>query len=407
MPDSPSDDGKFSPEDLKRLGLAGRGDLSLITRGLEGFPSRIKRGFEGLPEFLRALRPTWRGVLLTVLLCCGFNWLGHALLYALHPIDLPDQTGDLLDIGFGELFSMMYEGPFAQPLARLRGAMQSTWSIGAGAMAPPVALALALLLLRTAEGRVRRIWVGAITTAAAVSGIGWAVFAPDQPWSRDAVFTMLLPNCIVSFAGATVGAWLLYRATGVGAARVGLADAAPALALAALIGINLLALTQFPIAGFRCLFREPLAGNTLTPEMREFFEMVWAVTEYSVPVLGGLLLLVPAIIVTRAVEFRPALRILRRIAIRRPAALLVTCVGLVVILLLPIGALLNATFLAAGLVQALVPVNLLGSVLAALCYGLPAGLFIYATALAANALAVSLGSDPVRGQTPPGSRNAG
>lgn len=56
MTEKPPDDAPFSPDDLKRMGLAGHGDLR-----------PLRRAFVGFPAYLRALRPTWRGVILTVL----------------------------------------------------------------------------------------------------------------------------------------------------------------------------------------------------------------------------------------------------------------------------------------------------------------------------------------------------
>jgi hypothetical protein len=112
-----------------------------------------------------------------------------------------------------------------------------------------------------------------------------------------------------------------------------------------------------------------------------------------VPVLGSLLLLVPALIVIRGIGFPEALRLLGRIAVRRPAALAASVLGLVLVALVPIGPLLQATLLSVGILTTF-PQTLVDSLFATLAAAIPAGLFIYATALFANALVVSVEDSP-------------
>ena len=72
MVEPPADDGTLSPEDLKRLGLAGQGDTRFL-----------RRIGEDLSSFRRALRPSWRGLFGTIGLAMLLAWVGKALPLAL------------------------------------------------------------------------------------------------------------------------------------------------------------------------------------------------------------------------------------------------------------------------------------------------------------------------------------
>lgn len=367
MPDEPG----YSPDELKRMGLAGRGDLSWVARRFGGFS-----------PFLRGLHPTWRGVLLTVLVAWVLSWLGFWLPWARHPIpgilaeSFPPQK-------FGEIVSEMFADLLKRPLSHLVMPAQRPFEAGHSAMGPILALAAAVVLLRTAAGNVRRLWAGAVVAAAGIAAVGWVVIGHDSPWKPDTA--MYLLNGVIALAGGTVAAFLLIRASGLARRGAPYSRLAPALAAVGLLLCNLNLLVTFPIEGFASLFgSQPdfMGGTKLPPWNLTLWEISW----YTVPILGWALLPVPAFIILRGHGFWPSLRLHGRLAKRRTAVLALTYLGLALLALLPIGGILRAVLLSTGLLD-IQPTPLPGSLLASLCNGVQTGIFLYATALAATALA--------------------
>jgi len=382
MPEPPEDDGALSPEDLKRLGLAGRGDLSWV-----------KRGFAGFPAFLRALRPTWRGVLLTVLTCWAIDWFSQELIWTLALVEHTD-TGGIEVSSFLEAITEALVNRVELPHGYLRAPPLHLWDVGCGAITPLFAVVAAVLLFRSARGRPGVVLAAAAALAASVTSVAWILLFSSNPWVWGTYVAMLVPNVVILLAGTALAAWLLIRATGIGSRPAGFAASAPALVATALLVFNLQILTRPTILALRSLFHDLTALGPPGPPLKDIIKTVDEITHWwTTPILGALLLLVPALVVTRRIGFGAALRTLARFAVRRPAALIVAYVGLAVIALLPIRDVFVAATVAIGIYSG-IPNPFPGSLITAFGSGLQIGLFIYATALVANALVDSLERDP-------------
>lgn len=362
----------LSPDALKRIGLGGAGEVSWL-----------RRRCEGLPDFLRALRPTWRGLLLTILVAWALSWLGSSLAWSLRTPEAFAPMADAPRPSFSGMTVDSVELRLWDPLHYVAVGPRRCWSAGLGELAPLLAIFAAITLLRREGGSVRRTWAGALTAAASMAAVLWALLWPSGKWDWSAYSALLVPNGIVFVAGASTGAWLLFRATRIGAGTSAFRDSVAALAITAVFARNLGILTDAPCLAFASVFCGEVG---LMSSLREYVVRVWALADYTVPILGGILLFVPPLIILHGLGFRDALRVLGRIAARRPAALLLAYLGLAVLAWLPLGPVLRAAFLSTGIIS-WIPSIFPGSILAALTDALQWGLFVYATALAANALA--------------------
>lgn len=376
MEDGHPDDVTLSPEDLKRLGLGGQGNLIWLMRRFEGFP-----------EFFGALRPSWRGALLTILLCWGLCWFDWHLSHALHPAPFFTEVG-LPEVTLVEALSAPFEELAAAPLRWPLRCLTSQWSMAEASAAPFLAIFLAIILFRSSRARPGRLWAGGALAALTVTGVGFSLFASDRHWMSVDYFTVQVVESAVLLAGATTALWLVVRATGLSRERVCLSDCALALFLATLLALNLRILTGAPTLSLRFFFRGPIQFSGAEFIDIDFHRTVWDITGYTVPVLGGLLLFTPALVVLRGYRFVSAGRTVVRFAIARPAVLVAALGGLALVASLPIGRLLLAVPTALGWIGI---VDLFpGSFLRALSEGIHTGLCVYATALVATALHDSL-----------------
>ncbi|MEN8148172.1 MAG: hypothetical protein ABFS86_00005, partial [Planctomycetota bacterium] len=259
------------------------------------------------------------------------------------------------------------------------------WNYASSGMHPLLVLVAGLLLIRSANGRPMKTLVGAACIATgAVAG-----FLPLAGGSPPEYMSILPADILCTLAGATMVVWLGHRATGLASPKVPYAANAAALAAAALVSFNLVLVTTFLIQSFALSWNMESWSGALGDSEIAFHEAIGPITEYSVPILAGLLFLVPGLIVLRGHSFRSALRTLLRIVTRRTGAFAATVVGLCALALLSPGSILRLALIHLGWVDWL-NVNIPESLVLAGCHGIEFGLRIYAVALAATALNDSL-----------------
>lgn len=324
-----------------------------------------------------ALRRHGRGVLLAIAAAWLFTWLGRLL-----PLALRWPGYVVLRTGFHPpgVLEIELRRRALSPLEHLARAVEVPWTGGTGVLAPVFAIAASALLLWQVRGEAARLRLGAIGLTAGLAGIVLA-FQVD-PTGSFSLARGLFPNAMLALFGATVACWLLYGATLLTRAHLEFARSLPPLLLTALLALNLDLLRADParslarlITGETIVFGTTLVGQTGLELQLE------NAAAYTTPILGGLLLLVPALVLTRGLGFTEALRALGRIAVHRPLALLLTYFGLAVLALLPIRPLVVHVAVNARLIP---PFNApLGSLFDALGAGIQTGLFVYLAAVAA------------------------
>jgi len=200
----------------------------------------------------------------------------------------------------------------------------------------------------------------------------------------------LLVNAVILFAGTTAAVWLLFRATRVGTAPATFVASAWALFVTALLLLNVQVLTSLPIASLGVWLQPPADPPGMAVETQRLMRAVWSVARLSTPLIGVLLLLVPALVVTRGLGFLAAVRTLLGLAVRRPAVLVAAHLGLAVLALLPLGSAVAGALVSSGVIRSgFTPAVFPDSVLLAFSSALQRGLLIYLTALVANALVES------------------